>query len=140
MKKLLQLPPLSTDMGVLLLRLFFGGMFTYYGWGKIAAYNEILPQFGDIIGIGPKLSFNLVIFGEFVCGILIALGLVTRLAVIPSFITMVVAYFIAHGNDAFADKIPAFTYLILSVIIFINGSGRYSADALLFKKKDNTLS
>jgi putative oxidoreductase len=85
-------------------------MFTYYGWGKIAAYNEILPQFGDIIGIGAKLSFNLVTFGEFVCGILIALGLVTRLAVIPSFITMVVAYFIAHGNDAFADKIPAFTY------------------------------
>ncbi|MFP5438580.1 MAG: DoxX family protein [Bacteroidia bacterium] len=135
MKKLFSLPPLNTDLGVLLLRLFFGGMFAYYGWGKIENYDMILPQFGDIIGIGSRLSFNLVIFGEFVCGILIALGLFTRLSVIPSFITMIVAFFIAHGQDAFADKVPAFTFLILAVIIFINGSGRYSADALLFNKK-----
>ncbi|MFP9112695.1 DoxX family protein [Flavobacterium sp. RHBU_3] len=135
MKKLLRLPPLDTDLGVLLLRLFFGGMFIYFGWGKIENYNMILPQFGDIIGIGSKLSFNLVIFGEFVCGILITLGLFTRLSVIPSFITMVVAFFVAHANDAFADKIPAFSYLILSVIIFINGSGKYSVDALIFNRK-----
>lgn len=136
MKKLFCLPPLNTDLSILLLRLFFGGMFAYYGWGKIQNYDAILPQFGDIIGIGPKLSFNLVIFGEFVCGILIALGLFTRLSVVPSFITMVVAFFVAHGNDPFENKIPAFTYLILSVIIFINGSGKYALDALLFREKE----
>jgi putative oxidoreductase len=48
---------------------------------------------------------------------------------------MIVAYFIAHGQDNFADKIPAFTYLVLSVIVFILGSGKYSADALIFNKK-----
>ncbi|RYD87785.1 MAG: DoxX family protein, partial [Sphingobacteriales bacterium] len=77
----------------------------------------------------------LTIFGEFVCGILIVLGLLTRLAVIPSFITMVVAFFIAHGQDDFANKIPAFTYLILSVIVFILGGGKYSLDAAIFDKK-----
>jgi putative oxidoreductase len=138
MKKLLNLAPLNADLGILLLRLFFGGMFAYYGWGKIENYDTILPQFGDIIGIGPKLSFNLVIFGEFVCGILVALGLFTRLSVIPSFITMVVAFFVAHGQDDFANKIPAFTFLVLSIIIFINGSGRYAVDALIFKAKETT--
>lgn len=93
-------------------------------------------MFGDIIGIGAKLSFNLVIFAEFFCGIFIVLGLFTRLAVIPTFITMVVAYFIAHGTDAFDARIPAFTYLILSVPVFILGGGKYSIDALLFKKKE----
>lgn len=138
MKKLLSPFPFATDTAILLLRLFFGGMFMYYGYGKIENYDVILPQFGDIIGIGPKLSFNLVIFSEFFCGIFIALGLFTRLAVIPTFFTMIVAYFIAHGADAFADKIPAFTYLILSVPVFLLGSGKYSVDALLFKPKTTT--
>ncbi|MES2488010.1 MAG: DoxX family protein [Bacteroidota bacterium] len=135
MKRLLSSVSLNTDVATLLLRLFFGGMFAYYGYGKIINYDAYSAGFTDIIGIGAKLSFNLVIFGEFVCGILILLGLFTRFAVIPSFITMVVAYFVAHGQDNFADKIPAFTYLILSIIVFILGSGKYSLDALLFNKK-----
>jgi len=135
MKKLLNPSSLDTDAAALLLRLFFGGMFIYYGYGKLANYNEILPMFGDIIGIGSKLSFNLVIFGEFFCGIFIALGLFTRFAIIPSFITMVVAFFVAHGADAFADKIPAFTYLVLSLPVFILGSGKYSVDALIFRNR-----
>ena len=135
MKKLLSPLSLDTNVATLLLRLFFGGMFIYFGYGKLVNYDTIAPNFGDIIGIGAKLSFNLVIFGEFFCGIFIALGLFTRFAVIPSFITMVVAYFVAHSADAFADKIPAFTYLILSFPVFLLGSGKYSVDALLFKKK-----
>jgi len=135
MKRLLSSVSLNTDVATLLLRLFFGGMFTYYGYGKVVNYEAYSAGFTDIIGIGAKLSFNLVIFGEFVCGIFILLGLFTRFAAIPAFITMVVAYFVAHGQDNFADKIPAFTYLILSVIVFIQGGGKYSLDALIFNKK-----
>lgn len=135
MKKLVSQLSLNTDVATLLLRLFFGGMFIYFGYGKLVNYDAYSAQFTDIIGIGAKLSFNLVIFGEFICGIFIALGLFTRFAVVPTFITMVVAYFIAHGADAFADKIPAFTYLILSVPVFLLGGGKYSLDALLFKNK-----
>lgn len=35
MKKLLSPLSLSTDVATLLLRLFFGGMFIYYGYGKL---------------------------------------------------------------------------------------------------------
>lgn len=135
MKRLLSSVSLNTDVATLLLRLFFGGMFTYYGCGKVINYEAYSAGFTDLIGIGAKLSFNLVIFGEFVCGIFILLGLFTRFAAIPAFITMVVAYFVAHGQDNFADKIPAFTYLILSIIVFIQGGGKYSLDALIFNKK-----
>ena len=135
MKRLLSSFSLDTNVATLLLRLFFGSMFIYYGYPKLVNYNEMLKMFGDPIGIGTELSLILTIFGEFVCGILIVLGLLTRLAVIPSFITMVVAFFIAHGQDDFANKIPAFTYLILSVIVFILGGGKYSLDAAIFDKK-----
>ena len=132
--KILNYQPLNTDVASLLLRLLFGGLFVYYGYLKIESYNQILPLFGDIIGIGSKLSFHLVIFAELICGFLILIGFMTRLAVIPIFITMIVAYFIAHEKDPFQVKQIAFVYLLLSIVIFILGSGKYSIDKLLSKK------
>ena len=100
---------------------------------KLIGFDEILPMFGDIIGIGSKLSLILVIFAEFFCGIFVTIGLLTRLSVIPIFITMVVAFFIAHGADPFDAKALAFVFLLLSLVVFVLGSGRYSVDKLLFK-------
>lgn len=137
-KSILGQQMLSTDLAALLLRLIVGGLFVYYGYSKIQSYNTILPMFKDIIGIGSKLSFNLVIFAEFFCGILVTIGFLTRLAIIPIFITMVVAFFIAHGNDPFQVKQTAFIFLLLSVVIFITGSGRYSVDRLLFNKRTSS--
>ncbi len=126
---------LNTDLATLLLRLIFGGLFIHYGYMKIASYDQILPMFGDLIGIGSKLSFNLVIFAEFGCGILIVLGLFTRLSVIPVFITMLVAFFIAHSKDPFDVKALAFVFMLLSLVVFILGSGKFSADRLIFGRQ-----
>ncbi len=131
--RLLSYGSLNTDIAALLLRLIFGGLFVYYGYNKIVSYDQILPMFGDIIGIGSTLSFNLVIFAEFFCGLLVTIGLVTRLSVIPVFITMIVTYFVAHANDAFQVKNLAFVFLCLCPVVFVLGSGKYSADKLLFK-------
>ena len=128
--------PLNTDLAILLLRLTFGGLFTFHGYTKLVAFDQILPHFTDIIGIGAKLSFILVIFAEFFCGILVTIGLFTRLSVIPIFITMVVAYFIAHAKDPFTTKELAFVFLFLSVVIFVTGSGRYAVDGLMQARKE----
>ena len=132
--KILNYQSLNTDVASLLLRLLFGGLFVYYGYLKIESYNQILPMFGDIIGIGSKLSFHLLIFAELICGFLILIGFMTRLAAIPIFIAMAVAYFIAHEKDPFQVKQIAFVYLLLSIVVFILGSGKYSIDKLLSKK------
>ncbi|MBC9795539.1 DoxX family protein [Sinomicrobium weinanense] len=125
---------LNTDVATLLLRLIFGGLFVYYGYMKLVSFDQMLSMFQDIIGIGIKPSLILVIFAEFFCGILVAIGLFTRLAVIPIFITMFVAYFIAHANDGFDVKALAFVFLLLSIVIFILGGGKYSVDRLLSRK------
>jgi putative oxidoreductase len=130
---LLRSHSLNTDLAILILRSLFGILFTYYGYTKIQQYDAIAPNFPDLIGIGGKLSFILVIIAEFGGGILIALGLFTRLATIPIFITMIVAYFIAHANDPFTAKQIAFVYLILCPVIFLLGSGKYSLDRIIFK-------
>ncbi|MDF3077781.1 MAG: hypothetical protein K0S09_1670 [Sphingobacteriaceae bacterium] len=127
--------PLNTDLAALLLRLAFGGLFVYHGYSKFAAYDQILPMFGDLIGIGSKLSFNLVIFAELGCGFLVLIGLLTRLAVIPIFIAMAVAFFMAHAKDTFQVKELPFLFLLLCLSIFVLGPGKYSLDGLLFRSK-----
>ena len=137
-KKILSYQLLTPHLATLLLRIIFGGLFVRYGYNKLANYEQILPMFTDIIGIGAKLSFNLVIFAELVCGFLVLIGFLTRLSVIPIFITMLVAYFIAHAKDPFDAKAIAFIFLVLSIVVFILGSGKYSVDKLLFGRKDKT--
>lgn len=135
MKKITSYLPWNTDLASLLLRFVFGGVFLFYhGYGKINAYNDILPKFTDLIGIGAKLSFNLVIFAEFFCSFLVVIGFLTRLAVIPIFITMAVAYFVAHAGADFQVRELSFLFMFLSIITAILGSGKYSVDRLVFKR------
>jgi len=133
--RILSTSPLNTDVAALLLRLIFGGMFIYFGYQKIINYDMYLGFFNDPIGIGNKLSYNLLIFGEFVCGILVAAGFLTRISVIPTFIAMCVAFFVAHANDPFEKSQSAFVYMLLCLPVFILGSGRFSVDGIIFKKK-----
>lgn len=126
---------LSTDLAALLLRLTFGGLFITHGYDKILHYDQYLPMFPDLIHIGGKLSFHLVIFAEFFCGIFVVLGFFTRLAVIPIFITMFVAYFIALSKNIFTEKELPFLFLLLCLVVFLLGSGKYSLDGLRAGKK-----
>ena len=131
--KILNYQSLNTDLATLLLRLIFGCLFVHYGFTKLISYNEILPKFPDLIGIGSKLSFILVIFAELFCGFFVAIGFLTRLTVIPIFITMNVVFFIALANQTFQERTLSFVFLILSIIIFILGSGKFSIDRLILK-------
>jgi len=126
---------LNTDLASVLLRLIFGGLFMYHGYTKYAAFDQILPMFPDLIGIGSKTSFILVVSAELVCGFFVAIGFLTRLAVIPLFITMMTAYFLAHAADPFQKKELPLFFLLLCLVVFILGSGKYSVDSLLFRRR-----
>lgn len=92
-------------------------------------------QFGDPIGIGVEASLTLTVFSEVICYILIIIGLGTRLASIPLVITMAVAFFIVHGADPLQRKELALIYLIVYLVLFFTGSGKYSLDHYFLKQK-----
>ena len=138
-KKLLSIQPWSasaTDWASLILRLLLGLLMLNHGYPKLMEFfsgEEI--KFANPIFIGMTGSLALAVFAEFFCSILIAIGLWTRLALIPLMITMFVAVSIIHLNDPMDKKEHALLFLLPYIALFLLGSGRFSVDALLSKNK-----
>ena len=133
MKKLLfSNNPISQDLGLLLIRLSAGGIMAYsHGWDKLQSLMAGNMKFADPIGIGEEASLVLAVFAEFFCGILVAVGLFTRAALIPLIITMWVAVFMIHGNDPFGKQEFGLLYLIPYLALYFTGPGKYSIDKQL---------
>src|SRR5262245_40280989 len=116
------------SFGLLILRVGFGAFMASHGWGKLqmllAGESE---NFADPIGVGKWLSLVLAVFAEFVCALLVVVGLGTRLAAIPPAITMAVAAFVVHANDPLTmgpgpSKEPALLFLIPFATLFFTGA------------------
>jgi putative oxidoreductase len=124
------------DAGLLILRVGVAGLMLTHGIPKLIKLfgsEEIL--FADPFGLGPGITLFLAVFAEFLCSILILIGLGTRLAVIPLIITMASAIFLIHGEDAFKNKELAVIYLLIYLVLLLTGAGKYALDFYWLKKK-----
>lgn len=99
---------------------------------KLLSGTEI--QFLSAFGLGMTTTFVLAMLSEFVGGLLVVLGLGTRLAVIPLMITMLSAAFLAHSADPFSVKEKPLLFFLCFALLFVLGSGRLSLDRLFSKR------
>lgn len=120
--------PISLDLGLLILRLVLGISLLTHGWPKFQKILDGNFKFGDPIGLGPEASLILAAFAEFLCSLLVIIGLGTRLATIPIMITMATAFFIVHASDDFGTKEKALLFLGGFLTLFFTGPGKYAAD------------
>lgn len=118
---------------ILALRLFFGILFFTHGLDKLANFNELVPNFPDVLGFGSYMSLMVSIFCEFCCSLFLIAGLLVRLTVIPMMIAMAVAFFDVH-DGMFPEGELALIYLIMFIILYITGPGKFSIDYLIDKK------
>lgn len=116
------------NLASLCLRIGFGGMMITHGWDKCKRMLEGNMSFADPLGIGEETTLILAVISEFICPILIVLGLKTRLASVLPAMTMLVAAFVVHGSDPWAKKEFALLYLCGFIGLFLLGSGKYSMD------------
>src|SRR5437764_5439055 len=96
--------------------------------------QKILGWFGGHGGAqGMMLLGGIVELG----GLLIAVGLLTRVFAFLAAGMMAVAYFMVHAHGGFFPIVnkgePAVIYCFVFLYIFFRGGGRYSLDALLFR-------
>jgi putative oxidoreductase len=118
----------SSHFAVFLLRVTSSLFMLTHGFPKIMKVLNGNMGFGDPLGLGPGFSLVLSAFAEGICSLFLLLGWKTRLAAIPLIINMAVAGFLAHAGDPFAKKELALIYLVIFVVLFIVGAGKYSLD------------
>lgn len=126
----------------LLVRLFVGYFFAESGWGKVHGLDAMTARFTEW-GI-PFPAFNAALSGwtELVCGLLVLIGLFTRLASVPMVINMVVAVVAVKlqkvtGLSDFVE-LDEPLYALSFLWLFFSGPGRVSLDHLLetvFRKR-----
>lgn len=124
----------TVSIALLIGRIGIAGLMLVHGLPKLQMLLSGDIQFPGMLGMGPALSLGLAVFAEVLCSILILFGLFTRYAAIPLIVTMLVAVFLFHANDPFAQQELGLLYLIGYLILFLLGGGKYSLDAMLCRK------
>lgn len=127
---------------LLALRLYFGWQFYLSGKGKLgdpATFADLFAKWGIPF---PKLNVYLAGTTECVGGLLLLVGLASRLISVPLAFTMIVAYATADSEalksifsdpDKFTGATP-FLYLLTVVIVLAFGPGVFSLDWLIGRK------
>lgn len=129
MRWLLGTRSVGFDFSVLLLRVV-SGLMLLHGIPKLMGFSSMMSDFPDPVGLGSAGSLALCIFAEFFCVVFIVLGAFTRLALIPYVLNMAVAVFVVHGQDPLGKRELGLLYMIIALVLFFTGPGRYSVDAL----------
>ncbi|PTM89701.1 DoxX family protein [Dietzia psychralcaliphila] len=135
--RLVPVPRVVRDIGLLLTRALLGVVLIAHGWEKLVTNGAgATGEFFDSVGV-PAAQAAAVFAGgvELIGGILLILGLLTPVVAALVVVVMVGAYFFVHqGAGIFATnggwELVAVIALAATVFGLI-GAGRYSLDALI---------
>jgi putative oxidoreductase len=127
---------------LLIIRLYWGWAFFQTGLGKLKDLDKVAGYFASLNIPLPKL--NAIAAGSVECvgGLLLLVGLGTRVISVPLIFTMLVAYWTADHEalvgvfkdpDKFLEAAP-FLFLFSTLIIFVFGPGKLSLDSLFGAK------
>lgn len=124
---------------LLLVRIYWGWQFFDTGRGKLADISKVVDYFTSLGVPAPSLNAHFIALLETGGGILLILGLASRLIAVPLLIDMIMAYVIADREalgsiisepDKFYNAAP-FTFLLASLLILVFGPGWLSLDTLI---------
>ncbi|HUB83763.1 MAG TPA: DoxX family protein [Bryobacteraceae bacterium] len=127
---------------LLAVRLYWGWQFAEDGWGKLNNLGKVTDFFGSLGLPAPGVTAAFIAGLELVGGILLAIGLGSRLIALLLTCNMLMAYITADREallSAFSDPdkfyaASPYTFLVASVIVLVFGPGEISVDAWLSKK------
>jgi putative oxidoreductase len=121
---------------LLLVRLYWGWQFAQSGWGRLHHIPQATQFFASLHIPFPHANVVFVSTLEFVGGILLILGLASRVISLLLAIDMVVAYITADpealhaifSNPGKFYNADPYTFLFASLLILIFGPGRFAVD------------
>jgi len=139
--------PVGASYGALVARVVLGVIFIAHGGQKVAGLwgggglEATIQSFQQHLGL-PAIVAILVAFTEFLGGMALVLGLLTRLAAVGIFVVMAGALITVHAHNGFflnwflvPDQGHGFEYNLalmgMALALVCSGGGRFSVDELL---------
>jgi putative oxidoreductase len=122
-------------IGPFVARITVGWVFLWAGWGKLGALPQVTENFRDWGVMAPEIMAPFVSGLEFVGGIMLVLGLCTRIFSAPLVVVMIVAI-----KSVFWDQVDSLDYLLglsefayLAIFLWLSvaGPGAVSLDHVL---------
>jgi putative oxidoreductase len=121
-----------------IVRVYWGWQIAQNGWGKLHNLAHVAEFFASLGLPAPGPTATFVATFEFVGGILLAIGLLSRIAALGLAIDMATAYITADREaffSFFSDpgkfySADPFVFLVTGLLILVFGPGKISADAL----------
>ena len=121
---------------ILVVRIVFGVLFFTHGLDKMMNFTELVNVYPSVLGFGSYMTLMVTIFCEFCCSLFLIAGLLVRLMTVPMIVAMGVAFFDIHDATLPEGEL-ALIYLIVFLILFVTGPGRFSVDYLIDRKVQN---
>jgi putative oxidoreductase len=128
----------TQSLFLIAVRLYWGWQLAQNGWGKLHNLSNVTQFFASLGLPAPGPTAVFVASFELIGGILLAVGLFSRIAALGIAIDMLVAYITADreallaffsnpGKFYVADP---YTFFFAGLLVLIFGSGEFSLDAL----------
>jgi putative oxidoreductase len=122
-----------------IVRLYWGWQIAQNGWGKLHNLAHVTEFFASLGLPAPGPTATFVATFEFVGGVLLAVGLLSRVAALGLVIDMTMAYITADREAFFSFftdpgkfyNADPFIFLFVGMVILIFGPGKLSLDALV---------
>jgi putative oxidoreductase len=119
-----------------LIRVVAGGSLAIHGFPILFGNTAAAAKFLDSVGFENALFWTYVVgVVEFVCGICLAIGFLTRLVAAPIIAFLIVAIVTYHWAFGFAWENRGIEYpLFWAIVVFhflVRGGGSWSVDALI---------
>jgi putative oxidoreductase len=126
-------------LGPALARLTVGLVFIGTGWGKLHSLGDVTDFFASLHIPAPGFNARLAASTEFFGGILVLVGLGTRLVALPLAFTMVVAILTAKRGDITGLTalvgFEEWSYLVFFIWLALAGAGKLSLDHLVTRRR-----
>jgi putative oxidoreductase len=127
---------------LLVVRLYWGWQLMQSGWGKLHHLDKVTDYFTSLNLPAPGVTAHFVSGLELFGGLLLILGLGSRLIGLILSVNMLVAYWTADRDALFAVfsdpgkfyNADPYTFLFASAMVLVFGAGLFSVDALLKKR------
>lgn len=128
-----------SDLALLLLRLYLGGFLIWGVWDNITSSARMAEFEGFLAAIGsplPALAAPVSVWAQFLIGILLIPGLLTRWAGLLLAANFLVAVWLIGTPDGVFADIPRELFgpmmcILTGLVLATHGAGRWSVDARL---------